>query len=122
MMLDKQLAAFDLRTVPDKTLLSVLHAIQNELVKRNSVRYESQIEAQRFFKRKRKLLSNDQKVDFQTLDREDWSSLFTGGSLERKFYVYAHISKGGKLFPAGSDLLPFGLRRMPFYIGKGCGN
>lgn len=117
MILDKQLAALDLRKVPDRTLLSILTAIQTELLSRSNEGREELLELRSFEKRNRGLRSRGDPVSFATLDSEDWSHLFQGGSREQKFYVYAHIGRGKRV-----DNLPFGLMRLPFYIGKGTGD
>lgn len=117
MVLDKQLASIDLRKVPDRTLLSVLTAIQSELLSRSNESKEELLELRSFEQRNKGLRSRGDHVSFESLDLEDWSHLFQGGSQEKKFYVYAHIGHSSRV-----DNLPFGLKRLPFYIGKGTGD
>lgn len=54
----------------------------------------------------------------QPLMSEDWSDLYSGGDMARKYYVYAHVSP----FSGEIDIDGLLLRGVPFYVGKGCGN
>lgn len=56
-----------------------------------------------------------------SLLRQDWSHLYSGGDLEPKYYVYAHVDPRATEFVAAN--CAGGLYKgQPFYIGKGCGN
>lgn len=53
---------------------------------------------------------------------QDWSALFPEGSLEPKFYVYAHIRPCAARLRIASDRVNLNFDGTPFYIGKGTGN
>ena len=54
---------------------------------------------------------------FQPLMAEDWSALYQGGDLTRKYYVYVHVSP----FSGTLTIEGLNLQGVPFYVGKGCG-
>lgn len=52
---------------------------------------------------------------------QDWSSLFHGGDLTKKYYVYFHVDLAEK-FIALPKRLGIGMVKKPFYVGKGTNN
>jgi hypothetical protein len=53
---------------------------------------------------------------------QDWSHLFTSGSKEKRFYVYAHVKKVSTVLTLNANDLNLKFHGHPFYVGKGCGN
>lgn len=52
--------------------------------------------------------------------KQDWSDIYTGGDIENKYYVYAHVDPSDKIFLATQDA-GGNYGGTPFYIGKGTG-
>lgn len=117
----KYLENLDLTEVPDAVLRAIRTAVDIELTARADMNEAHCRSAGDFMSRRKVLVLPSEDRSFAALDAQPWDHLFPEGDPTPKFYVYAHMMTGArtKLFE-GCDV-PFGLSRLPFYIGKGTG-
>ena len=117
----KYLENLDLTEVPLAVLKAIQTAVNIELTARSDIQ-DGHGKSQAAFKARRKVLVlPSEERSFAALDAQPWDHLFPEGDPTPKFYVYAHMMTGARIKSFEGCDVPFGLSRLPFYIGKGTG-
>lgn len=93
----------------------------DDLVGANSLIYEHNSSSLRSIPKIDKTSPRDNIRYLPCLIEQDWSHIYNGGSIENKFYVYAHVDPRSYIFVA-TENAGGNYGGKPFYIGKGTGN
>lgn len=118
----KYLENLDLKQVPNDVLKAIARAVDAELTARSEVYGTDKSNMWQFKTRSKVLRLPTAERTFDALDAEPWEYLFPNCDPTPKYYVYAHMTNGGRVAQHFGCKLPFGLERLPFYIGKGTGD
>lgn len=123
-----EIAQLPYRQLPTEVLLLMREQLRKELTRRghgNNLEDLQQLQVGgRVFRRgaiqPQEKAYKDRFQELDALVAEDWSELFPEGSLDRRFYVYAHVDPRKKHIRKAGEFQLF-MKGIPFYIGKGTG-